>query len=204
MIIPLFNSTMSVEIDDSDYPRVGIFIWRAIRKWPSKTWYAATMIKGKRVTIHRYILELSDPKIKVDHRDRNGLNNKRENLRIATQSQNMANTGLLKSNTSGYKGVYWHTCSKPWKCGWRMQIICKNKRYTKGPFKIKEDAARAYDKKALELFGEFAALNFPNEALVKAEGLQSVCPDGNPPPPVRECGHGCPAQESRFLKDCLN
>jgi hypothetical protein len=86
----------------------------------------------------------------VDHWNLNGLDNRRENLRIATQSQNNANKGLLSNNTSGFKGVY--------KKGRRFAaIIWSNKKEIwLGSYLTPEEAHAAYCKAAREYFGEFA------------------------------------------------
>lgn len=93
----------------------------------------------------------------VDHKDNNGLNNQRENLRLASGSQNKANCAKYSNNTSGYKGV---TLRKE-RNTWRAQIRVNNKLIILGCFVDKEEAARAHDKAALLYFGEFAQLNFP-------------------------------------------
>jgi len=95
----------------------------------------------------------------VDHVNRNGLDNRRSNLRSATSSQNSMNRGLRSDNTSGYKGVSWHASST----AWRAVIWKDGLRRHLGPFSNPEAAARAYDSAAVELFGDFARLNFPME-----------------------------------------
>ena len=72
-------------------------------------WYAHTSkkwvyAKGSGLNMHRVILD-AQPGLYVDHRDGNGLNNRRENLRIATKSQNQCNQRMRSNNTSGFKGV---------------------------------------------------------------------------------------------------
>lgn len=90
------------------------------------------------------------------HRDCDGLNNQRYNLRLATHLQNCHNKAIGPRNTSGYKGVVWDKgCQK-----WRAQLHSNGKNYYLGLFVCKEAAARAYDAKAIELFGEFAHTNF--------------------------------------------
>ena len=97
----------------------------------------------------------------VDHRNRNGLDNRRVNLRPAAQWQNNANTKLRSNSTSGFKGVSF----KKARGYWIAQIRLHGKTRHLGCFATPEEAAVAYDVAALELFGEFAAINFPKESL---------------------------------------
>ena len=90
-----------------------------------------------------------------DHIDFDGLNNKKSNLRFCTHQQNMMNKRKCKNLSSKFKGVTWDESSKKW----MSRIRYKNKCYPLGRFKNEIDAARAYDKKALELFAEFALTN---------------------------------------------
>ena len=91
----------------------------------------------------------------VDHINHDGLDNRKENLRICTRSQNMMNQRVYKNNKSGYKGVYWHKANSYW-----VSQIRKNKKSIYlGYFKDKTVAAKAYNKAALEIFGKYALLN---------------------------------------------
>lgn len=99
----------------------------------------------------------------VDHIDRNPNNNKWENLREADISQNAANVELMKSSTTGYKGVSKYHYSNIKK--WRAYIKVDGKFINLGKYKTKEEAARAYDEAAIKYFGEYAFLNFPKEGL---------------------------------------
>lgn len=96
------------------------------------------------------------PKI-LDHKNRNPVDNRIENLRAASNSQNVTNRSLPAKNKSGYRGV-------SLKLGNRNKIWLATADNTFiGYFKNKKDAARAYDKMAKQIFGEFAVLNFPSE-----------------------------------------
>ena len=95
----------------------------------------------------------------VDHIDGDAMNNNVYNLRYATKPQNAVNRGLAKNNTSGYKGVSFYKQSKKWE----SYIGYKGKKIRLGLFDCKIEAAKAYDKKAYELYGEFAWLNFPDD-----------------------------------------
>jgi uncharacterized protein (UPF0248 family) len=149
-------------IDDEDYERVSKFKWSA--KKDKNKYYALRKDRNpetgfrKTVMLHRFIMEVTETKIHVDHRDGDGLMNTRGNLRLCSNQQNAMNRKPYKGTASGYKGVRPSS-----KSSW-LAIVIKNKQHHYlGVFPNPEAAARAYDKKAKELFGEFANLNFPNE-----------------------------------------
>lgn len=105
--------------------------------------------------MHRAILNV--PKgYKTDHRNHNGLDNRKQNLRIATNSENQQNQKIRKNGTSQYKGVSWNSKHKLW----YAQIKLNNKVKWLGDYKNEIEAAKAYDEAAKELFGEFALTNF--------------------------------------------
>lgn len=89
----------------------------------------------------------------VDHRDHNGLNNKRSNLRVATNGQNQAN----RRTSAQYRGIFKDRSGK-WVARIRQPV---GKREYLGYFSDPEEAARAYDRAAVRIHGEFALLNFP-------------------------------------------
>lgn len=154
--IPLTRGQVAI-VDDVDadlalvkwyaYPvgRRGFYARRCVgtreRKW----------VKLHQVIAKRLGCEL------VDHKNRDGLDNRRENLRPATKRQNAANHGRNRNNASGYKGVSW--CNRERK--WRACIRVDYKRKSLGYYADPAEAARAYDAAAAVAFGEFAALNFP-------------------------------------------
>jgi hypothetical protein len=108
--------------------------------------------------MHRIILGLKDEDPRLgDHIDGDGLNNIRSNLRVASSSGNAQNRRLSCCSSSGFKGVTWRKRERVW----YAQIGYKDTRKHLGVFSTAEEAARAYDKAALQLFGEFANLNFP-------------------------------------------
>lgn len=95
----------------------------------------------------------------VDHANGDRLDNRRENLRLATPRQNRGNNGGHRDSVSRYKGVGLEKRTGRWFA--RMKIAGKHTYL--GSFVTEEEAARAYDAKAREVHGEFARLNFPEE-----------------------------------------
>ena len=126
------------------------------------TTYAKTSVylgnkKTKTKKLHQFILPLSEG-MEVDHRNVNGLDNRKENLRPTTRAQNSINLKKTQRKTSSqYKGVSWNKYYEKWKACIKKDDIL----YHIGYFYDEVDAAKAYDKKAKELHGEFARLNFP-------------------------------------------
>jgi len=146
-------------VDDADYERLNQWKWCAIKN--HNTWYATryiTKLDGKHTSIsmHRVILGLKngDPR-QCDHINHNGLDNQRENLRICTHAQNQHNRLSNKNTSSVYKGVSWH---KNEGC-WLAKIRLNGKLKHLGHFDSEIEAAKAYDQKAMELFGEYAHVN---------------------------------------------
>ena len=150
-------------VDDEDYDRVmGAISLRA--KWyahsppTSKKYYA--MNGSRDISIHRVVINA--PKgMQVDHINGDPLDNRKENLRICTRSENCRNRKVRSNSRSGYKGV-------EIKSSGRFQAYIGNpnmkSRHIKlGTYDTPEEAARAYDKKAIQLHGEFANLNFPKD-----------------------------------------
>jgi len=145
-----------VTVDDCDYELLSKHNW-SINTSDGKSFYAKAFIGGKNVAMHRYILGLNNPKVLIDHRDGNGLNNQRSNLRIATNSQNQCNK--KPRGSSKYLGVNLHT-QKGYKPKWRAAIAVNGKVRHIGMFKKEESAAKAYDRMAKKYHKEFANLNF--------------------------------------------
>jgi hypothetical protein len=101
------------------------------------------------------------PDCEIDHINHNGLDNRRQNLRVCSGYQNQYNR--IKYPTSQYKGIF----ARKRKSGIAYVAVVKfnQKRYYAGTYDTPIEAARAYDRKARELFGEFACVNFPNQLL---------------------------------------
>ena len=154
--IPLTNSSEFALVSDRVYKKVIEYRWYALRRNALKK----NKITGVNSVEHPHILlshliKGKPPKGKEwDHEDRNPLNNRDGNLRLATKSQNRANTCTRVTNKSGFRGVSWRFGR------WVVQITVNRKKKHLGYFTSLVKAARVYDKAALEAFGEFATLNF--------------------------------------------
>lgn len=148
-------------VDDEDYDFINSFKWyahKAKRKYRDVyyAWRNSTNEKGRTtVQMHSIIIGEVPTGMDIDHVDGNGLNNQRINLRFATRSQNGGNQ-LSWGKTSKFKGVCFHKRDKIYVA----QIRKDNKHMHIGYFENEIDAAKAYDKRALELNGEFARINF--------------------------------------------
>ncbi len=145
-------------VDDEDYERVSRFKWYARNS--RGNWYATRTLptingKRKQIQMHSFILEF--PALEIDHKDGNGLNNSRGNLRLATHSQNCYNQPAAIDCKSGYKGVYWKPKLRKWGVAARVDGRQKHVGYYDDIIV----AAKAYDAIAKEAAGEFAWLNFP-------------------------------------------
>lgn len=141
-------------VDDDDFERVTAAGPWCAYKCANKQGDAFYAAKWPSVQLHRLIMDAPDG-VEVDHKDGNGLNCQRANLRLATRSQNQWNRGKQANNTSGYKGVYWHKQRDKW----HAQIAVNGKRVHLGYFATAEAAAAAYDNAARELHGAFARTN---------------------------------------------
>lgn len=150
-IIPLTQDKVAY-VDDKDFERVSRHKWHAIER--RYLWYASTMIEGRTVLLHRFILNAPDDK-GVDHRNGNGLENRRFNIRLCTSRQNLQNQHSTKKGTSNYKGVHLHRQTNKWIA--RIRVDGKLKYL--GCFVFEHDAALTYNVAAKKYFGEFARLN---------------------------------------------
>lgn len=150
-------------VDAEDYERMMKRLWYAIKM--NDTFYAASndYSSGKKVMVfmHREILGLPFGHIpEVDHENGDGLNNQKYNIRIATRAENSRNRPHHKNSKFRYKGVW---LMRRGNKRYASAIETGGKRFFLGCFYTEEEAARAYDRKAVELFGRFARLNFPDE-----------------------------------------
>lgn len=159
--IPLTRGLTAL-VDDADFTWLNQWKWSTQRpqsRWPYavRTDHSQTGRKGGRsakVFMHRLICGVSGEDM-VDHRNGDTLDNRRSNLRIATNSQNQQNRRLV-AGKHPYKGIQYNRESGKW----QTQITVDGTRKYIGMFSTAEQAARGYDAAAREYFGEFAAVNF--------------------------------------------
>lgn len=145
---------VSTKVDLDDYPLILDYTWRAQQGRRGLLWYATTSKNKKTVFMHKLITGYT----MTDHKNGDGLDNRRINLREATPQQNKWNQRKRSGSISKYKGVGWqYTHNK-----WVARIVVDSKRKFIGYFDSEIDAALAYDSVCREKFGEFGTLNFPN------------------------------------------
>ena len=151
--IKLSNSNKVVLVDDEDFERLSKFTWkladncvqRSHRRYGKKNVSLASEVMHRLETM-------------FDHKNRDSLDNQKQNLREATYSQNAMNRTKQQHCTSAYKGV------SKFRNKWKAKIGINGKQIYLGIFNTEVEAAKAYNQKAIELFKEFACLNqFPAE-----------------------------------------
>ncbi len=150
-------------IDDCDYQKISQFNWYASQE-KNGLWYARAYVetkehKQRKIRMHRLVLNMTrEDRHQVDHRNHNGLDNRRCNLRIVSNAQNSMNRRKQDGCTSKYKGVCWDADRNKW----RAVIHLNNKKFNLGRFIDEVSAARAYNEKAREMYGEYALFNVIN------------------------------------------
>lgn len=156
--VPLTQGHVAL-VDDEDYELVMAAGPWQVKVKPSGVMYARSTTRGeKRAT--QYMHHLLTGWSLTDHVNRDGLDNRRANLRPATRTLNRANSGRFRTNTSGYVGVQRAATEGKWKA----VIQCEGKSRYLGTFAAPEEAALAYDAALFELYGEYARLNFRRQA----------------------------------------
>ena len=146
--IPIGHGKFTL-VDNRDYERLSKYRWCLDNK------YVHRRRRGKICWMHYEVLRPPEGKM-TDHRSRNTLDNRRSNLRIANKSQNTHNSRLRKLNTSGYRGVSFHSQRKKW----RATIMKDGRDIHLGLFLNPIEAAKTYDREAVRLYGKFATTNF--------------------------------------------
>lgn len=161
--IPLTQGKYAI-VDPERYDELARYKWFAVRS--ERGYYAMRMVKAKRgsrvrqraVRMHRVVLKPPEGKF-IDHINHNGLDNRIANLRIVTRQQNMWNKRKQRgSYSSKYKGVTWLKSANRW----QVRMTYDGRSMFIGYFDDETAAARAYDVRAKELFGEYAAPNLPS------------------------------------------
>lgn len=144
-------------VDDEDYTFLNQWKWCADKS--RNTFYAVRSCykTGKKVKIlmHRLISKVTDPLIIIDHKDHDGLNNQKNNLRAGTSKQNSRNSRPIIGKSSSYKGVAWNKHSKKWQAYIKVNNSCKHLGY----FNDEKEAAEVYNEASVKYFGDFGNLN---------------------------------------------
>jgi hypothetical protein len=139
-------------VDDDMFDELNKHKWCVHKMRKNNTMYATRLVR-----IHHIVMGFPEKGYVIDHINGNGLDNRRENLRVITTGQNTTWRTIQKNNTSGYRGVSWHKAKQRWDA----KIKVNGHAIHLGRFINKEDAAHAYDEAAKIYFKEFAKLNFP-------------------------------------------
>jgi hypothetical protein len=155
--IPLTQGKTAL-VDAQDGPRASSFRWYAWKSRASRVWYARrTVYRESGKPTYQFLHQLILPgEARIDHIDRNGLNNRRSNLRPCSRGQNRANSVKNRNCRSRFKGVTWHIRDQVW----HAQIVINKTRHHLGSWRSERQAAQAYDRAAKVAFKSFARTNF--------------------------------------------
>jgi hypothetical protein len=159
-VLPQGDAVRMIPLGDGFYAYVDAvdYEWLSRHTWHHSNGYAFRWEKGRRIYMHSDIMQPPNGKL-ADHFDSNRANNCRSNLRVCTQAENLRNQRKRHGARSRFKGVFYDVRFGKWFAQCRLE----GKRHWRGYFDDESEAARAYDQMAVELFGEFARLNFPEE-----------------------------------------
>lgn len=158
--IPLRNTEKNIvdyaQIDEDEFNKVSRYNWSKVGN------YAIGTVSGKRILMHQFIMGKAPKGQVIDHKDKDGLNNTKSNLRFATFSENSQNRDKKDGSTSNYIGVIWHTSHKKW-VAWSSTTYL-------GCFDDEEEAARKYDTYTFIKHGPDSATN----NLVNYEDIKDI------------------------------
>lgn len=158
------HGIIKVKIDEEDLEKCSKLTWHYAKNKDSK--YIQTRIKGKMVKLHRYIMNISDRDLLVDHINRNTLDNRKSNLRVCNYQENSFNKSIRADNTSGIPGVSFHKINNKW----RTKIKYNNVTIHLGYFGDLNEAL--INRRVAEeiLFGEYSPngkLDYVSEELIE-------------------------------------
>ena len=136
-------------VDAEDYEELSKFKWHAVKNRSGKYYVMRNGEKNLKISVHRFLMHAGERE-KVDHKNGNTLDNRKKNLRPATQKDNNCNVGVTAQNTSGWKGV------SEWRGQFRSQIRVNGKNRSLGYYKTGYEAHLAYCYAATAWHGEFA------------------------------------------------
>jgi len=164
--IPLTKGKFAI-VDAADYEWLSKYKWYAQESKQARTCYAVRNSGRQTILMHREIMQTPEGMV-VDHRNGNGTDNRRANMRNCKQDQNTLNS--RPRGESGYKGVFRHGDK------WVAQHKYRGKTYYLGLYDDPVEAAKVRDRKAYELAPEYAYLNFPAdfEDRKKGEGYEET------------------------------
>ncbi len=153
------------QVDDDKYDFLNQWKWYA--SLSDGKYYAVRCVRKNNVRrtirMHRLLIGETNPRVPIDHANGDSLNNQLKNIRVSTHSQNMVNRKVRKNAICKYKGLY----KRKGVDKWVARINKNNKCISLGCFDTEIEAAKAYDKAAIEIHKEFACLNFPIEQELK-------------------------------------
>lgn len=161
--LPLTKGKVA-QVDDEDYYWLSQWNWFAVEI--NNIWYAKRSKKkgvlrsgeSFEIYLHRVVTRCTNKNMTVDHKDHDGLNNQKSNLRICTKAENNRSIRSRKNSSSIYLGVSWDKARNKW----QVQYMFNGKKVFMKRYTNEIEAAKAYDTIALQYAGEFANLNFKN------------------------------------------
>ena len=151
--IPLTQNRTAL-VDEGDFESLSKYTWRFSAGYAVRSVKIPKTHKNRTIYMHRQVLKVVNGEI-CDHKNGNGLDNRKENLRRCTVAENCRNRNISTRNKSGHKGVSWQKRERRW----YAQICVNGRTKTLGYFKDKSLAAQSYNEAAVKYFGEFACVN---------------------------------------------